>query len=214
MSGGSPKRNTVAARPHEPRLVAGVPADRDSSPRRAFARSDGRGFRLCRGVQEARLPGAEARSDRADDRQPAMVAGRLWPLRSVLHPHGVARGRHLSHGRRARRRQQRQPALRPAQQLAGQRQPRQGAAAAVADQEELWRAGQLGRSVHPCRQRRDRIDGRPGVRLRRRAPRHLSSPSATSIGAPRRSGSRPPKRASSPSASSSSSIRSRRSRWA
>jgi len=32
-----------------------------------------------------------------------MVAGRLWPLWSLLHPHGLARRRHLSHRRRSRR---------------------------------------------------------------------------------------------------------------
>jgi catalase-peroxidase len=52
----------------------------------------------------ARLRGGEARPHRADDRQPALVAGRLRPLRPVLHPHGLARGRHLPHRRRPRRR--------------------------------------------------------------------------------------------------------------
>ena len=75
---------------------------------------DGRRFRLCRGVQRARLQRAQGRPDRADDRQPAVVAGGLRPLRPVLHPHGVARGGHLPHRRRARRRQQRAAALRPA----------------------------------------------------------------------------------------------------
>ena len=64
-----------------------------------------RRFRLCRGVPVARLSGGEARPHRADDRQPALVAGRLRALRPVLHPHGLARGRHLSHRRRPRRRQ-------------------------------------------------------------------------------------------------------------
>ena len=92
--------------------------------------------------------------------------------------------------RRPRRRQQRPAALRPAQQLAGQRQPRQGAAPAVADQAEVRQEHQLGRPVHPRRQRRDRIDGRADLRLRRRPRRTCSSPSATFTGAPRRSGSR------------------------
>ena len=46
----------------------------------------------------------QARPHRADDRQPAVVAGRLRPLRSVLHPHGLAQRRHLPHRRRPRRR--------------------------------------------------------------------------------------------------------------
>jgi hypothetical protein len=80
---------------------------------------------------------------------------------------------HLSHRRRSRRRQQRAAAVRPAQLVARQRQPRQGAAPAVADQAEVWPGDQLGRPVHPDRQCRDRIDGRAGVRLRRRPRRRL-----------------------------------------
>jgi catalase-peroxidase len=56
------------------------------------------------GVQVARLPGGEARPDRADDRQPALVAGGLRPLRPLLHPHGLAQRRQLPHRRRPRRR--------------------------------------------------------------------------------------------------------------
>jgi catalase-peroxidase len=39
------------------------------------------------------------------------VAGRLRPLRTALHPHGLAQRRHLPHGRRPRRRGLRLPAL-------------------------------------------------------------------------------------------------------
>ena len=56
-----------------------------------------------------------------------LVAGRLRPLRPALHPHGLAQRRHLPHRRRARRRRRRHAALRAAEQLARQRQPRQGA---------------------------------------------------------------------------------------
>ena len=49
---------------------------------------------------------------RADDRQPALVAGRLRPLRAALHPHGLAQRRHLPHRRRPRRRRRRPAALR------------------------------------------------------------------------------------------------------
>ena len=41
---------------------------------------------------------------RADDRLAGLVAGRLRPLRPVLHPHGLARRGHLPHRRRPRRR--------------------------------------------------------------------------------------------------------------
>ena len=33
----------------------------------------------------------------ADDQVAGLVAGRLWPLRTVLHPHGLAQRRHLPH---------------------------------------------------------------------------------------------------------------------
>ena len=66
-----------------------------------------------------------------------LVAGRLRPLRTVLHPDDVARRRHVPHRRRPWRRRHRRTALRPAQQLARQRQPRQGPPAAVADQAEV-----------------------------------------------------------------------------
>ena len=49
----------------------------------------------------------------------------------------AAQRRHLPHRRRPRRRRRRPAALRPAQQLAGQRQPRQGAPFAVAYQAEI-----------------------------------------------------------------------------
>ena len=78
----------------------------------------GEDFDYAEAFNAARLQGAQGRPHRADDRQPALVAGRLWPLWPVLHPHGVARGGHLSHRRRPRRRRQRPAALRPAQ-LAG-----------------------------------------------------------------------------------------------
>ena len=159
------------------------------APERRVAQPDGRGLRLCRGVQEARLSGAQGRPHRADDRQPAVVAGRLRALRAVLHPHGVARGRHLSHRRRARRRQQRAAALRAAQQLAGQRQPRQGAAPAVADQAEIRRRRSAGPtcSSSPAMSRSNRWAARCSASAA--AARTCSSPSATSTGAPRRNGS-------------------------
>jgi hypothetical protein len=41
---------------------------------------------------------------RLDDRLTGMVAGRFWPLRAILHPHGLAFCGHLPHLRRTRRR--------------------------------------------------------------------------------------------------------------
>ncbi len=128
----------------------------------------GAGVRLRRGVQVARPRRAEGRPARADDRQPALVAGGLRPLRPAVHPHGLAQRRHLSPRRRPRRRGRGAAALRAAQQLAGQRQPRQGPPPALADQGEVRRQDLLGRPDDPHRQRRARIDGLQAVRLRRR----------------------------------------------
>ncbi len=61
-------------------------------------------------------------------------------------PHGLAQRRHVPRGRRARRRWSRPAALRAAEQLAGQRQPRQGAAPAVAHQAEVRRRPFPGRT--------------------------------------------------------------------
>ena len=80
-----------------------------------------------------------------------------------------------------------QPAFRAAQQLARQRQPRQGAPAVVADQEEHRPQNLLGRPHHPCRQRRHGIDGLQDLRLRRWARRHLP-PEVDSTGATSKSG--------------------------
>jgi catalase (peroxidase I) len=58
-----------------------------------------------------------------------------------------------------------------AQLLAGQREPRQGAPAALADQAEVRPENLLGRPDDPRRQCRARVDGLQDVRLWRRAPR-------------------------------------------
>ena len=55
----------------------------------------------------------------ADDRLPGVVAGGLGPLRSAVHPHGLAQRGHLPHGRRPWGRGVRFPASGAAQQLAG-----------------------------------------------------------------------------------------------
>jgi catalase-peroxidase len=61
---------------------------------------------------------------------------------------------------------ERRAALRAREQLAGQRQPRQGAAPAVADQAEVRRQDLLGRPVHLHGQLRDRVHGTQALRLR------------------------------------------------
>ena len=144
-------------------------------PALAPVQSDGRGLRLRGGVQDPRPRRAEARPLRADDDVAGLVAGRLRPLRAALHPDVVARRGHVPHRRRPRRRRQRRPALRPAQQLARQREPRQGAPAALADQAEVRPEDLLGRPADLRRQRRHGVDGVQDVRLRLRAGGHLGA---------------------------------------
>ena len=66
-------------------------------------------------------------------------------------------------------------ALRPPEQLARQRQPRQGAPAAVADQAQVRPQDLLGRPHGPGRQLRPGVDGLSDVRLRRRSRRRLGA---------------------------------------
>ena len=68
-----------------------------------------------------------------------------------------------------------QQRFRAAQQLARQRQPRQGAPAALADQAEVWPEDFLGRPDDPCRQRRSGVDGIQDLRFRRRARGRLGT---------------------------------------
>ena len=154
--------------PNQPRPLGPQPALRP-------LQSDGRGVRLRQGIQDPRPRCRDQGPARPDDGFAGLVAGRLRPLWRPLHPHGLAQRRHLSHRRRPRRRRRRTAALRAAQQLARQRQPRQGAPPAVADQAEVRPQALLGRPLHPRRQRRARIDGLQDLRLRRRPRRHLGA---------------------------------------
>ena len=182
---------------------------RDAPSELRPVRSDGRGVRLRQGVQEPRPQRRDQGPARADDGLAGLVAGRLRPLRRSDHPHGVAQRGHLPHHRRPRRRRRRAAALRAAQQLAGQRQPRQGAPAAVADQAEIRPEDLLGRPDDPRRQRRARVDGLQDLRLRRRPRRRLGARRAVT-GVPRARGSA----TSATAASASSRSRSAPCRWA
>ena len=113
--------------------------------------------------------------DGGDDEVAGLVAGGLRPLRAAVHPHGVAQRGHLPHPRRPRRRRVGHAALRAPRQLAGQREPRQGAPAALADQAEVRPEDLVGRPDGPHRQRRPRVDGVQDVRLRRRARGRLGA---------------------------------------
>ena len=142
-------------------------------PALAPVRPDGRRLRLRRGVQDPRRRGSPARRPRADDDLAGLVAGRLRPLRGPVHPDELALRRHVPHRGRPRRWRQRRTALRPPQQLAGQREPGQGAPAALADQEEVRQQDLLGRPDHLRGPLRLRVDGPADVRLRLRARGHL-----------------------------------------
>ena len=155
---------------HEPGLVAEPARPVGARPARAAADAAGRRLRLRAGVRDRRRRRAEAGRVRRDDHVAGLVAGRLRPLRAAVHPDVVARRRHLPHRRRPGRWRERRAALRPAQQLARQRQPRQGAPVAVAGQAEVRPEGLVGRPDRLRRQLRAGVDGVHDVRVRLRAP--------------------------------------------
>ena len=120
---------------------------------------------------------AELRRDVVDvlNTSPGLVARRLRPLRRPVHPDELARGRHLPDLRRPRRRRRGLAALRPAQQLARQRQPRQGPPPALAGQAEARPEDLVGRPDGLRRHRGDGGHGLPDLRLRLRARGHLGA---------------------------------------
>ena len=168
-------RSRVHPQAHKPRLVAEHAGRFGSPPELHPVRSDGRGVRLRQGVQEPRPQCRDQGPECLDDELAGVVAGRLRSLWRAVHPHGVAQRRHLPHYRRPRRRRRRPAALRAAQLLAGQCEPRQGAPAAVADQAEVRPQNLLGRPDGPRRQRRARIDGLQDLRFCRRPRRRMGA---------------------------------------
>ena len=158
-----------AQRHVEPGLVAESAEPEDPPPEPARRRSHGRGVQLRRRVQVTRSRCPEEGHRAGDDDVAGLVAGRLRPLRAALHPDGVAQCGHVPHQRRPRRCGVRRAALRAPEQLARQREPRQGATAAVADQEEVRPEDLVGRPDGLRRQLRPGVDGVQDVRLRRRA---------------------------------------------
>ena len=95
------------------------------------------------------LARGQGRHRRGHDDLAGLVAGRLRPLRAAVHPHGLAQCRHVPDPRRPRRGGLGHAALRPAQQLARQRQPRQGPPPALAGQAEVRAQDLLGRPDDP-----------------------------------------------------------------
>ena len=155
------------------RVVAQDAEPRHPAPARAPHEPHGPRLRPSRSGQGARLRSRQGRRARADDRQPGMVAGRLGPLRRPDDPARLALGGLLPDRRRPRRRRLGQHPLRPAQLLARQREPRQGAPPALAGQEEVRQRAVLGGSDHPRRHNGLRVDGALDLRLRLRPRRHL-----------------------------------------
>ena len=173
----------------------------------------GEDFDYAKEFKSLDLRGAEEGPRGADDRLAGLVAGGLRPLRAAVHPHGLAQRRHLPHRRRPRRRRPGPAALRAAQQLAGQRQPRQGAPPALADQAEVRPQDLLGRPDDPHRQRRAGDDGLQDLRLRRRPRGRLGAGPGRLLGRGRRHGWLGDEHSATP-ASASSRTRSAPCRWA
>ena len=185
----SDKRKQVPSATHggseqvEPGLVAESAEPEGSPPALSLVQSDGQGLQLRRRVQDPRPRCAEAGHLRGHDDVAGLVAGRLRPLRAALHPDGVAQRRHVPHRRWPGRRRHGRPALCPAQQLARQREPRQGAPVALAGQAEVRPEDLLGRPDDLRRQLCPGIDGVQDLRLRRRAGGHLGAGRGHLLGA-------------------------------
>ena len=202
------RQRALADAQDEQRLVAECARPQAAPASEPARRSAGRGLRLRRRVRDPRPRRAEAGRRRGADDLAGVVAGRLGPLRAADHPHGLAQRRHVPHQRRARRRRRRHAALRAAQQLAGQRQPRQGAPAALARQAEARARRSPGPTCSSSRATApsSRWASRPSASPE--GARTCGSPT-TSTGAQRRSGSP----TSATAATASSRTRSRPCRW-
>ena len=105
-------------------------------------------------------------------------------------------------------------AFRAAQLVAGQRQPRQGAPPAVADQAEVRQQDLVGRPDDPRRQRRAGIDGLQDLRLRRRPRRYLGAGGGRLLGRRDRVAGTSDKATAAIPATAISKTRSPRCRWA
>ena len=135
----------------ERRLVAQSTEPEDSAPALRPVQPHGQGVRLRRGVREPRPARRHQGPACLDDDIAGVVARGLRPLWAVLHPHGVAQRRHVPHRRRSRRLGHWVTAICAPQQLAGQREPRQGAPFALAREAEVRPETLLGRPDDPRR---------------------------------------------------------------
>ena len=125
-------------------MVARCPQSGHSASAWCPDQSDGRGFRLSGGGQQAGFRGGQGGCRGGIDRQSGLVARRLGALWRSDDPFGLALGRVVPGTGRARWRWPRQHPFRAVELLAGQCQPRQGATVAVAGQEEIRQRAELG----------------------------------------------------------------------
>ena len=161
---------------HQPGLVAQPARPERPAPAPPRGQPAGRRLRLRRRSSPSWTSTSSSRDiKRGPQHLPGLVAGRLRPLRRPDDPAELARGRHLPDRGRPRWRRRRQPAVRAAEQLAGQRQPRQGAPPAVAGQAEARPEDLLGRPAGLRRQRRAGGHGLRDLRLRLRPRGHLGA---------------------------------------
>ncbi len=184
------------------------PPDPAQAPRRR--QPHGRRLRLRRRVRDRRPRRAARRRRAGHDDLAGLVARRLRPLRRFFirmawHSAGTYRI-----ARRPRRLRRGHAALRPAQQLARQRQPRQGPPPALAGQAEVRQAPLLGRPDGLHRQLRAGVHGPARPSASPAAAPTRGSPTRTSTGARRPSGSA----TSATPATASSRARSPPRRWA
>ncbi len=126
------------------RLVAESVESESLASERTCRQSIGTELRLRERVPEAGPGGCEERPSGTHDDFAGLVAGRLRSLWPAVHPHGVAQRGDVSSERRSWRRWIRNATVRSIEQLAGQRQSRQGSSIALADQAEVRQSDFLG----------------------------------------------------------------------
>ena len=156
-----------------------------------------RGVRLLRGVQEAR-PRRELSADVVDVLKTARTGGPPTSATTAAadDPDELAPRRHLPDLRRPRRRRRGLAALRPAQQLARQRQPRQGPPPALAGEAEARPEDLVGRPAGPTpapsrwRTWASRPSASPSAARTPGSPRRSLGPRGTWLGDERYSGER------------------------
>ncbi len=142
----------------------------------------GKAFKLCQGIRKPGPGGRNQGPPCVDDAVAGLVAGRLWPLRAVLHSDGVAQRRHLrigdGRGGASSGTQRFAPLNSWPTMSASTRPP-----VALADQAEIRPKNLMGRPYGSHRELRPRVDGIQDLRFRRRPARTSGSQKTTLTGA-------------------------------